>query len=165
MTIEKTVGTTCSNTEYTITPFQDIPECEGYDYGPGSTLNTPFENPLNGDPKTVTVQLDDVAPSIECGFIAPNTESINVIKDDKKTLYHYMTQTDGGIMHVSGFYSGIMVVVLCISLMRPFVFPSLCLFLCKQVSDAFIQFNAPLQKARFFYNVTVSTSDFFQFVL
>ena len=93
----------CGDTVYTITPFQDYPSCNNQtDVGP---FNLTFVNPLPGASREVTVQLDDIAPAIECGFV-PNAESINVIKDDKKTLYHYMTQSDGGIMHVSAFCYG-----------------------------------------------------------
>ena len=88
-------GGICQNTEYTITPFQNYSECVGYDYGPSSPLkDVPFENPLNGTPKVVTVQLDDEAPIVECGFFVPNANSVNVVND--KTLYHYMLKTEGG---------------------------------------------------------------------
>ena len=93
----------CHDTVYTLTPFQDYPECNDRD--PVGPFNIEFVNPLPGASREVTMQVDNVAPSVECGFL-PNAKSINVIEDDKKTLFHYMTQTDGGIMHVSAFYSG-----------------------------------------------------------
>lgn len=89
MTIEKTDGTSCDNTEYTITPSQNYPECNGRtDVGP---FNLPFTNPLFGNTKIVTLQLDQEAPAVECGFIS-NSNSINVIEG--KTLYHYMLTSD-----------------------------------------------------------------------
>ena len=85
VTIEKTEGTSCDNTEYTITPSQNYPDADP------SNSNLGFENPLPGASRTVTLQLDDEAPTVECGFI-PNSNSINVI--DGKTLYHYMLKSD-----------------------------------------------------------------------
>ena len=89
VTIEKTGGTSCDNTEYTITPSQNYPECNDQpEVGP---FDLPFTNPLFGNTKTVTLQLDEEAPTVECGFI-PNSNSINVIEG--KTLYHYMLKSD-----------------------------------------------------------------------
>ena len=90
---ERSEGTSCQNTVYTLTPFQDIPGCVDYDYGANAVVDT-FENPLYGDSKQVTVQLDEVAPVVECGFFAPNANSANMV--DGKTLYHYMLKTEGG---------------------------------------------------------------------
>jgi len=84
----------CQNTQYTITPYQNYSECVGYDYGSRSPLkDVPFVNPLNGASREVTVQLDEVAPVVECGFLVPNTNSANMV--DGKTLYHYMLKTEG----------------------------------------------------------------------
>jgi len=84
----------CQNTEYTITPSQNYSECVGYDYGSRSPLkDVPFVNPLSGTPKVVTMQLDEVAPVVECGFLVPNAYSANMV--DGKTLYHYMLKTEG----------------------------------------------------------------------
>lgn len=90
VTIEKTDGTSCDNTEYTITPSQNYPECDSLTIGAGP-FNISFVNPLYGNTKTVTLQLDEEAPTVECGFI-PNSNSINVIEG--KTLYHYMLKSD-----------------------------------------------------------------------
>lgn len=89
--IEKTDGTSCDSTEYTITPSQNYPECDGLDDAEIGPFNLPFTNPLFGTTKTVTLQLDDEAPAVECGFIN-NSNSVNVIEG--KTLYHYMLKSD-----------------------------------------------------------------------
>ena len=91
--MERSVDTSCQNTKYTLTPFQDIPGCVDYNYGDNAVVTT-FENPLNGTSKVVTVQLDEVPPTVECGFLAPNANSANMVVD--KTLYHYMLKTEGG---------------------------------------------------------------------
>ena len=83
---------TCQDTKYTVTPFQDYPDCNNVtDVGP---FNLTFVNPLNGTSRDVTVQLDKDAPIVECGFFVPNANSINVVND--KSLYHYMLKTEGG---------------------------------------------------------------------
>ena len=41
----------------------------------------------------MTVQLDEVAPVVTCGFF-PDTNSMNLV--DEKTLYHYILKKDGG---------------------------------------------------------------------
>lgn len=95
VTIEKTEGTSCDNTEYTITPSQDYPECNNRTDVVRGIFKIPFENPLIGTTKTVTLQLDQEAPAVECGFIIPNSNSINKIDEiDGKTLYHYMLKSD-----------------------------------------------------------------------
>ena len=82
----------CQDTKYTVTPFQDYPDCNDVeDVGP---FNLTFVNPLNGTSRDVTVQLDEVDPVVTCGFFVPNDNSINVVND--KTLYHYMLKTEGG---------------------------------------------------------------------
>ena len=82
----------CQNTVYKLEPFQDYPECnDRTDVGP---FNLTFQNPLNGTAREVTVQLDEVAPAVECGFLVPNANSANMV--DGKTLYHYMLKTEGG---------------------------------------------------------------------
>ena len=89
---DETASSTCENTKYTITPFQDYPDCNNLtDVGP---FDLTFQNPLPGASREVTVQLDEVAPVVECGFLVPNTNSANMV--DGKTLYHYMLKTEGG---------------------------------------------------------------------
>ena len=88
----------CRNTVYTLTPLQNISSCNDHVPKPvGAFAPIAFKNPLYGTSKNVTVQLDDEAPVIECGFHHPDSTSLN--KVDGKTLYHYMTkseQRDGG---------------------------------------------------------------------
>jgi len=84
----------CQNTVYKLEPFQDYPECnDRTDIGP---FNLTFQNPLNGTAREVTVQLDEEAPVVECGFLAPNANNANMVDGDGKTLYHYMLKTEGG---------------------------------------------------------------------
>ena len=84
----------CQNTVYRLEPFQDYPECNDLDDAKIGPFNLTFQNPLNGTAREVTVQLDEVAPVVECGFLVPNTNSANMV--DGKTLYHYLLKTDGG---------------------------------------------------------------------
>ena len=90
---DTTADSTCENTKYTITPFQDYPECNNRtDVGP---FDLTFTNPLPGASREVTVQLDEVAPVVECGFLVHNANSsANMV--DGQTLYHYMLKTEGG---------------------------------------------------------------------
>eukprot|EP00957_Ditylum_brightwellii_P148868 11333262-Ditylum_brightwellii.AAC.1 len=76
---------TCRDTVYTLTPVQDIPACN--DHGPVGRFNIAYENPLYGDSKEVTVELDDEAPVVRCGF-RPDSNSFNRVEG--KTLYHYV---------------------------------------------------------------------------
>ena len=93
--LEVEVGATCDSTTYTITPFQNYPECNNLN-DPDITKIGPFgltfQNPLPGAAKNVTVQLDEDAPNVTCGFF-PDANSINVVDD--RTLYHYMLKKDG----------------------------------------------------------------------
>ena len=90
----------CENTMYTLTPYQNISDCDGYDPGDCSPLSgVIFENPLYGIPKNVTIlQLDEVAPEVEYGFL-PQPNSINIMEN--KTLFHYMLDTDGDQMRLN----------------------------------------------------------------
>jgi len=93
---DTTASSTCENTKYTITPFQDYPDCNGLDDSNKTKIgpfNLTFQNPLNGTAREVTVQFDELAPNVTCGFF-PDANSINVVDD--KTLYHYMLKKDGG---------------------------------------------------------------------
>lgn len=93
VTIDKTGGS-CYETTYKLTPVQNIPECNGTNFTDielNNNVTISFENPLLGSPKVVTMQLDEVAPVVECGFF-PQPNSINVIEN--KTLYYYLSDTD-----------------------------------------------------------------------
>ena len=102
----------CRDTVYRLEPFQDYPKCDNRPAVVTGIFTIPFINPLPGAAKEVTVQLDEDAPNVTCGFF-PDANSINVVDD--RTLYHYMLKKDG--------------------------------------------YDAQKEDARFFYNVTVSTSD------
>ncbi|KAL9191170.1 hypothetical protein ACHAXT_000876, partial [Thalassiosira profunda] len=91
ITIEHTEGT-CRDSTWTITPWQNLPECD--DREPVGAYNIPFENPLIGRFREVTVPLDEDAPVVTCGF-RPDDTSINEVADDNRTLYHYMLTSDG----------------------------------------------------------------------
>lgn len=94
MTFDKdtTASSTCENTEYTITPYQNYTECVSSAADKEFNSEYPFDPLLEGDPRVVTVQLDKLAPNVTCGFF-PDANSINVVDD--KTLYHYMLKKDG----------------------------------------------------------------------
>ena len=84
----------CQNTVYKLTPVQNIPECNDFtDIELNNNVTISYVNPLLGASKEVTVQLDEVVPVVECGFLAPNANSAN--KVDGKTLYHYLLKTEG----------------------------------------------------------------------
>jgi hypothetical protein len=85
--IERTGGL-CREANYMVTPLQNIPACNGRNSS-GPPFNIPFSNPLYGDPKFVTMQLDDDPPVIQCGFHRECTPGINVVSPDGRTLYHY----------------------------------------------------------------------------
>ena len=85
--IDRTGGN-CSKTHYTVTPLQNIAACIGHNSS-GPQFNIPFDNPLAGAAKIVTVQLDDDPPVIQCGFHLDDTTGINEVSPDGKTLYHY----------------------------------------------------------------------------
>jgi len=87
LTIDRTGGS-CSETHYKVTPLQNIVACNDR-YSSGPPFNISFSNPLSGDPKFVTVQLDDDPPVIRCGFHLDDTSGINEVSPDGKTLYHY----------------------------------------------------------------------------
>jgi len=69
----------CQNTVYKLEPFQDYPECDNRPDVVSGIFTIPFQNPLSGASKEVTVQLDEVAPVVECGFLVPNANSANVL--------------------------------------------------------------------------------------
>lgn len=88
------ISGSCRDTTYTLTPVQNIPKCDGYFAPP--PLNMEFVNPLEGNTKLVTVQLDEEAPVVVCGFLGVNP--FNMIAgpiDGNTALYHYMLKTDG----------------------------------------------------------------------
>ena len=94
MEINRTRGE-CRDTVYRLEPFQDYPECNNLndtDFTKIGPFNLTFQNPLPGTAKIVTVQLDEDAPNVTCGFF-PDANSINVVDD--RTLYHYMLKKDG----------------------------------------------------------------------
>ena len=82
-------GGSCRETQYTVTPLQNITACNGRNSS-GDPFYIPFINPLAGVSKNVTVQLDDEPPVIQCGFHLDSTLGIDYISDDGRTLYHYM---------------------------------------------------------------------------
>jgi hypothetical protein len=86
--IDRTGGS-CRETHYTVTPVQNIPACNGRNSS-GPPLNIPFENPLFGVSRNVTVQLDEEPPVVQCGFHLDSTLGIDDVSDDGRTLYHYM---------------------------------------------------------------------------
>jgi hypothetical protein len=88
--IDRTGGN-CSKTHYTVTPLQNIAACIGHNSS-GPQFNIPFDNPLAGAAKIVTVQLDDDPPVIQCGFHRECTPGINVVSPDGRTLYHYRSK-------------------------------------------------------------------------
>ena len=88
--IERTGGL-CREANYMVTPLQNIPACNGRNSS-GPPFNIPFSNPVYGDPKFVTVQLDDDPPVIQCGFHRECTPGINVVSPDGRTLYHYRSK-------------------------------------------------------------------------
>ena len=82
-------GGSCRETQYTLTPLQNITACNDCKSS-GPPSNIPFQNPLSGVSKIVTVQLDDRPPIIQCGFHLDSTLGIDYVSDDGRTLYHYM---------------------------------------------------------------------------
>jgi len=102
----KTTGT-CAETVYTLKPYQDITGCDDTTNSFGHELakiqddeDLPFQNPLYGLPKTVTLQVDEVDPVIECGF--QDTSKIHVV--DKKTLFYYVDSWDTKPKDANFFY-------------------------------------------------------------
>lgn len=72
----------CASTIFQITPWQEYGECENVDSNGDSIA---FEKILYGDSKTVTMQLDEEDPILECGF--HDADEVNVVKGT--TLYAY----------------------------------------------------------------------------
>ena len=56
------------------------------------SFSIPYENPLYGNSRDVTVNLDNVAPVVQCGF-KEDESSLNVVEGNK-TLYSYMPNFD-----------------------------------------------------------------------
>lgn len=81
----------CRDTVYKLTPAQDISECNGREPVVVGNWTIPYENPLRGASREVSVALDTEAPVVQCGF-RPDSASINEV--DGQTLYHYMLRTD-----------------------------------------------------------------------
>jgi hypothetical protein len=109
------VGGSCQDTKYSLTPLQDYPDCNDYIYGGPEFFSLTFENPLPGLSREVTVQLDKVAPVVECGFL-PQVNGTNIIDDDGKTLYSYVSKTnigDGTRLNDARLYYNISVSKLC----------------------------------------------------
>lgn len=79
----------CYDTVYSLTPSQNISACDGR--SPVGAFEIPFENPLFGNAREVTVQLDEEAPVVQCGF---NSDASTTNEVDGKTLYHYMQESD-----------------------------------------------------------------------
>jgi len=104
--IEHNPGSSCHDTTYTLTPFQDYSECNDRDDVEVGIFTIPFQNPLCGAFKTVTLQLDEVAPVVQCGFLPIN-------KVDDKILYHYMLKNEGNGLRMSdaGFFYNVNVSV------------------------------------------------------
>ncbi|KAL3768372.1 hypothetical protein ACHAW5_005210 [Stephanodiscus triporus] len=86
--IDRTGGS-CRETQYTVTPLQNITACNGRNSS-GPPLNITFVNPLSGVSKNVTVQLDEEPPVVQCGFRLDSTLGIDDVSDDGRTLYHYL---------------------------------------------------------------------------
>jgi hypothetical protein len=84
-------GGSCSDTVYTVRTYQDVAACNGIK--PTGPFNISYINPLYGLKQEVTVQLDDKAPVVVCGFHPP-VVGINTISQDGKTLYHYIVDAD-----------------------------------------------------------------------
>ena len=103
----------CQDTKYELTPFQNYSDCNDIeDVGP---FNLSFVNPLSGLSREVTIQLDKVAPVIECGFL-PQVNGTNTIDEDGKTLYSYVSKTnigDGTRLNDARLYYNISVSKLC----------------------------------------------------
>ena len=98
---------TCAETVYTLKPYQNITGCDDTTNSFGHELakiqddeDLPFQNPLKGLPKTVTLQVDEVDPVIECGF--QDTSKIHVV--DKKTLFYYVDSWDTKPKDANFFY-------------------------------------------------------------
>ena len=108
-------GGSCRETQYTLTPLQNIIACnDRISSGPPS--NIPFQNPLSGVSKNVTVQLDDEPPVIQCGFRLDSTSGINVVSPDGKTLYHYMMKladSSEDRFNEAKFFYNVVVSILC----------------------------------------------------
>ncbi|KAL3808365.1 hypothetical protein ACHAXA_006590, partial [Cyclostephanos tholiformis] len=63
---------------------------------PRGDRNITHLNPLDGIAEEVTVYLDEMAPSITCGFNrAPHVNRNNTVSANGKTLYHTLSDSAG----------------------------------------------------------------------
>ena len=86
------IGGTCKNTRFIVKPIQDT----GCDPGPRGEQNITHLNPLDGTAEEVTVYLDELPPSITCGFNrAPHMKINNSVSANGKTLYHRLGDSMG----------------------------------------------------------------------
>jgi len=99
---------TCAETVYTLTPLQNIADCANTANAFGHELaatqqnsDLPFQNPLNGMQKMVTLQVDAEDPIIECGF--HDTSSLHVVEN--KTLFYYVDSYDTTPKDANFFYN------------------------------------------------------------
>lgn len=75
---------TCDETKYELVPRQYYPECSKSLYDKAG-FQIKFQNPLYGKKSTITVNLDEERPIVECGF--HDIHDYNVVEG--KTLFHY----------------------------------------------------------------------------
>ena len=106
---------TCHNTMYKLTPFQDITSCNGT--APAGFFEIPFENPLFGREKEVTVQVDEEPPKVQCGF--HDIDHINVV--DGQTLFFYVGQEEEGGLEDANFFYNITVCASLLLLLRMWI--------------------------------------------
>ena len=108
-------GGSCRETQYTVTPVQNIPACNDRNSS-GPPFNIPFVNPLTGASKFVTVQLDEEPPVIQCGFRRGCTPGVNFVSDDGRTLYHYrstLTDISDYELNEAKFFYDVVVSIVC----------------------------------------------------
>ena len=108
-------GGSCRETQYTLTPLQNITACNDCNSS-GPPSNIPFQNLLTGVSKIVTLQLDDRPPVIQCGFRGECTPGVNVVSDDGRTLYHYrskLTDISDYELNKAKFFYDVVVSIMC----------------------------------------------------
>ncbi len=108
-------GGSCRETQYTLTPLQNINACNDRNSS-GPPSNISFQNPLSGVSKNVTVQLDDEPPIIQCGFHLDSTLGIDYVSDAGRTLYHYMiklSDSSADRFNEAKFFYDVAVSILC----------------------------------------------------
>jgi hypothetical protein len=104
----KKIGGTCKSTRYSVKPIQDTGCAPGSRGELNTTQLNPLDatveeetvgsrggrnithlNPLDGTAEEVTVYLDELPPSVSCGFNqAPHVMRNNSVSANGKTLYH-----------------------------------------------------------------------------